>query len=153
SIDSVARADVIGELRPLSFVSLLGSVGRTSESMDDDKFSASYLKAQAAVRIKGLWLLGGVIRRDSAELAAPRVFDTLFISQSEPVATGYTVGLRGPLWRLLHVDVSAIRWNDTTGFYRPRYQTRSELFLHTNLLDQFPSGNFGLTASIVHEYR
>ena len=153
TIDSVARADVTAELSPLSFVSVLGSVGRTSDSHASDKFSASYLKAQAALRIKGLWLLGGVIRRDSAQLAAPRVFDTLFIGQSEPAATGYTAAIRGQVWRLLHADVSAIRWNDTTGFYRPRYQTRSELFLHTNLLDRFPSGNFGLTASIVHEYR
>jgi hypothetical protein len=137
----------------LSFVSFLGSAGRASDSHAADKFTANYLKAQAALRIKNLWLLGGMIRRDSVQLAAPRVFDTLFIAQAEPSVTGYTVGIRGQVWRLLHADVSAIRWNDTSGFYRPRYQTRSELFLHTNLLRQFPTGNFGLTASIVHEYR
>ena len=153
TIDSVGRADVTAELTPLPFVALLGSVGRSSESIGDEKLSASYLKGQAGLRIKNVWLLGGIIRRDSVELAAPRVFDTLFVAQAEPQATGYTAAIRGQVWRLLHADVSAIRWNDTTGVYRPRYQTRSELFLHTNLRDQFPSGNFGLTASIVHEYR
>ena len=36
-----------------------------------------------------------------------------------------------------------MRWNDSTGFYRPQYQTRSELFVRTNLLDRFPVGNLG----------
>ena len=63
------------------------------------------------------------------------------------------MAIRGKLWRILHADISAIRWNDTTGFYRPRYQTRSELFLNTNMIDRFPSGNLGISASLVHEYR
>jgi hypothetical protein len=153
TIDSVARVDAIAEFSPLSCVSLLGSAGRTTDSEGNKQLKASYVKGQAALRIKNLWFLGGVIRRDSVQLAAPRVFDTLFVAQAEPSATGYTVGIRGQVWRLLHADVSAVRWNDTTGFYRPRYQTRSEIFLHTNLIDRFPSGNFGLTASLVHEYR
>ena len=35
----------------------------------------------------------------------------------------------------------------------PRYQTRSELYIQTNLLDRFPRGNFGLLTSLAHEYR
>jgi len=153
SIDSIAHSDVIAEVRPLSFVAFLGSAGRTTETEGDKKFEASYLKAQAGLRIKKLWFLGGMIRRDSVRVPAPRIFDTLFVVRTEPRATGYTAAIRGQVWRLLHADVSAVRWNDTTGFYRPRYQTRSELFLHTSLLDKLPSGNFGLTASLVHEYR
>ena len=57
------------------------------------------------------------------------------------------------LWRILQTDVSAIRWNDSLGFYRPRYQTRSELFIKTNVLSRFPTGDFGIQASAVHEYR
>jgi len=38
-------------------------------------------------------------------------------------------------------------------YFRPRYQTRSELFIRSNFLQRFPTGDFGLTASIIHEYR
>jgi hypothetical protein len=32
-------------------------------------------------------------------------------------------------------------------------QTRTELYIQTNLLDKFPRGNFGLLTSLSHEYR
>jgi len=86
-------------------------------------------------------------------LSPPRVFDTTFTPRREPMATGTTVAIRGKLWRLVNADVSAIRWSDSLGFYRPRYQTRSELFIRSNFLQRFPTGDFGLMASIVHEYR
>jgi hypothetical protein len=53
----------------------------------------------------------------------------------------------------LDADAWAIRGNDSLGVYRPQYQTRSELYVSTNLIERFPSGNFGLLASIIHEYR
>lgn len=153
-LDSVARADVTAQLTPLSFVSLLASAGRASDSrVKDSSFTANYVRGEAGLRIHNLWLLGGVLRRDSVRLSAPRAFDTTFVPIAEPSATGVTLGIRGQLWRLLHADVSAIRWNDSSGFYRPRYQTRSELYLRTNLLNRFPSGDFGLLASAIHEYR
>jgi len=71
----------------------------------------------------------------------------------EGAATARTLALRGRLYKALNVDAWALAWNDTAGFYRPRYQTRSELFIQTNLLDRFPKGNFGLLASLAHEYR
>ena len=61
--------------------------------------------------------------------------------------------MRGRLYRAINADAWAVAWSDTTGFYRPRYQTRSELYIQTNLLDRFPKGNFGLLASLAHEYR
>ena len=44
-------------------------------------------------------------------------------------------------------------WSDSGGYYRPRYQSRAELYIQTNLLDRFPRGNFGLLTSLAHEYR
>ena len=152
-LDSTARVDVTGELSPLSFIALLGGVGRVSDGHQVNGFSANYARAQVGLRVKNLWLLGGVVRRDSVTVAAPRVFDTLLVSHREPAANGVTAGIRGQLWRLINADISAIRWNDSVGSYRPRYQTRSELWLQTSLLDKFPSGNLGIKASIVHEYR
>jgi len=153
-LDSVSRADVTAQLTPLPFVSILASAGRASDSrVKDSSFAANYVRGEAGLRVRNIWLLGGVMRRDSVRLSPPRAFDTTFVPAGDAAATGLTVGIRGQLWRLIHADVSAIRWNDSSGFYRPRYQTRSELYLHTNLLQRFPTGDFGILASAVHEYR
>jgi hypothetical protein len=175
SFDSTSRLDATGEFAPLSFVSLLAGVGRVSDDrVADNSFSATYERAQVGLRLRNLWLLGGVMRRDSVRSSAPTVFNPTrllctvaqaklnpscaddprsLVPRGDPSATGITAGIRGQVWRLLHADVSAIKWNDSLGYYRPRYQTRSELFLRTNLLQRFPTGDFGLLASAVHEYR
>jgi hypothetical protein len=154
SIDSISRSDITARLSPVSFVSLLAGAGRTTDGRDEDnKVSATYARAEAGLRVRNLWLIGGVRRRDSADPGPPRLFDTSFVARSEGSATGITAAIRGQLWRFLWTDVSAIRWPDSAGFYRPRYQTRSELFLRTNLIERFPTNNFGLLFSVVHEYR
>ena len=48
-------------------------------------------------------------------------------------ATGVTAGIRGQLWKFISVDAQAIRWTDSTGLYRPQYQTRSEISVFTQL--------------------
>ena len=154
SADSIARSDVTAQFAPLPFVSVIGGVGRTSDSrVKDSTFAAQYMRGELGLRIHDLWFIGGFIRRDSVRLPPPHVFDTVFVARGERSATGTTVAIRGQVWRLLHADVSAIRWNDPAGSYRPRYQTRTELFARTNLLKKFPSGDLGLFGSIVHEYR
>jgi hypothetical protein len=70
-----------------------------------------------------------------------------------PTVTAYTGAVRGRIWKAINADISALKWTDSIGSYRPQYQTRSELFVRTNLLDKFPTGDFGLMASIIHEYR
>jgi hypothetical protein len=154
SADSVERSDVTARFLPLSWLALFGSAGRSSDhTVKDSAFTANYVRAQAGLRVHNLWLLGGVLRRDSVRVSAPQIFDTTFAPRREPTATAITAGVRGQLYRLVNVDLSAVRWNDTTGYYRPRYQTRSELFLQSNFLDRFPTNDFGIKTSIVHEYR
>ena len=97
----------------------------TDSRIANDIFTANYLRGEAGLRVKSLWLIGGVLRRDSVRLSPPRVFDTTFTARREPAATGTTAAIRGKLWRLINADVSAIRWSDTLGLYRPRYQTRT----------------------------
>jgi hypothetical protein len=154
SADSIAHTDVTAQFTPLSFISILGGAGRATDNRTaDSSFSANYIRAEAGVRVRNLWLIGGVLRRDSVRLSPPHVFDTTFKARRETSATGATVAIRGQLWRLVNADVSAIRWNDSTGFYRPRYQTRSELYVRSNFLQRFPTNDFGLMASVIHEYR
>lgn len=153
--DSTSHTDVTARFTPLSFISLLGGAGRTSQRFsDDEKSNVNWLRAEAGLRVHGLWLVGGVVRRDSTRIGNPRVFfDTTLSPVRDKAATGITAALRGRVWRFIEADVWGVRWNDTAGFYRPRYETRSELFIRTNLIKQFPTGDFGLNAGVIHEYR
>jgi len=155
SADSISHSDITAQFTPLSFISLIGAAGRVTDSRipGGGIFTANYVRAEAGLRLKRLWLIGGALRRDSVLLSPPRVFDTTFTARREAAAKGVTLAVRGQLWRLINADVSAIRWNDSLGFYRPRYQTRSELFIRSNFLQRFPTNDFGLMASIIHEYR
>jgi len=119
--------------------------------------SRTNLRAEAGVRLGDLWLSGGIVRRGAttlipaAELIADTVVGTAVRTEGE--ATARTAAIRGRLFKSLYADAWGIAWNDSTGLYRPRYQSRGELYLQTNLLNRFPKGNFGLLASLAHEYR
>jgi hypothetical protein len=153
SADSIKESDITARFTPLSFVALLAGAGKSSEFHNrDSSFAANYVRVEAGLRVHNLWLLGGVIRRDSTTLDAPVIFDTLFVPRAEPAVNGVTAEIRGQLWRLIHTDVSAVRWSDTLGLYRSRYETRSELFVQTGLLEHFPRNDFNIKASVVHEY-
>jgi len=116
-------------------------------------------RAEVGVRVNDLWLIGGVLRRGATTLlpAAALDEDTAYSRSAavrvEDAATATTAAIRGRIYGPLHADAWAIAWSDSTGLYRPRYQTRSELYLQTNLLQRFPRGNFGLLTSLAHEYR
>ncbi len=154
SADSIARADVTVRLTPLPFISLLGSAARSLDTRTPDSGAVTqYLRGEAGLRIMDLWFIGGILWRDSVRLAPALVFDTSYVLQQARPATGYEAAIRGRIWKFLQADAYAIRWNDSTGAYRPQYQTREELFVRTNLIDKFPTNDFGLTASLIHEYR
>jgi len=42
---------------------------------------------------------------------------------------------------------------DSAGIYRPRYETRSRLYLDTDMRARFPSGNLNIFLSVTHDYR
>lgn len=152
--DSLSRAEGTVQFTPLPFVSLLASAGRSSDSRLGTATTGNWMRAEAGLRLpRALWLSGGIIRRDTAILAPPRVFDTTFTVAREAPTTGLTAGIRGTIWKDVKADVVAIRWTDSTGFYRPQYETRSEVYLQTNWLSRFPSGNLGILVSVAHQYR
>jgi hypothetical protein len=117
----------------------------------------SNLTAEGGVRIGDLWIAGGAVRRGPTTLVPPALLGDNYPARTswrvEDAATAATISARGRLFKALYADVWAIRWNDTTGLYRPQIQTSSELYIQTNLLDKFPRGNFGLLGSLTHEYR
>jgi hypothetical protein len=116
-------------------------------------------RAEAGVRLHELWMIGGVLRRGATTLLPAAGLDEdgsysySGAARVEEPATAVTAAIRGRVYGALHADAWAVVWKDSTGLYRPRYQTRSELYLQTNLLQRFPRGNFGLLTSLAHEYR
>ncbi len=150
----VNRVDAAARLTPLSFVALAGSVSRISSTLTGPAKPPDFAAARAevGVRLLGPWLLGGIITRDTTVLSPLRVFDSAYVSRISGRRTGVYVGLRGKIYKDLGTDIVATRW-DSADAYSPRYQTRSELNLDTRWLSRFPSGNFGLRVSAIHEYR
>jgi hypothetical protein len=152
---SGAVFDANGAFRPGGSLPL-GNVD-TNEVTRYELAATQSSRAEAALRVRDLWIGGGMMRRGATTLLAPAEFDSSYAHgyavRTEGQATAKTLSVRGRLWRGVNVDAWAIRWDDSTGLYRPQYQTRSELFIRTNLLDRFPKGNFGLLTSLIHEYR
>jgi hypothetical protein len=166
-VDSTSRIEAAARFAPLSFLSFSGTAGqlrdeRSAGTADGggDSRQGTYMRAEGALLVGGLRLGGGLLRRGAALLAPPSIFsvDTVaglgdsIARRTEPGATGAFVQVRGRLYRALGADVYAVRW-DSEGLYRPKYQTRSELYLATTLPQRFPNGNFGLLVSLVHEYQ
>ena len=143
------RAEASLRLAPLSFVALGGAVALRRE--DTERGVAA--RAEAAVRVLDVWVGGGLLRRPAASLVAPVIFSTRYVPATEGAATGAFATVRGRLWGAVYADVSATRWADAGAYLRPQYQTRSEVYISTTLPRRFPTGNFGLLASLAHEYR
>jgi len=151
-LDSTRRMEISGVVHPLSFVMAAASVG--SEMREGDSVSSrQFQRAEAGVRLKDVWLTGGVLRRNAVVLRAPTIFSSSLIDTAEASVQGLFATIRGRVWKSLYADAQGVQWNDTGSVYRPKYQTRAELYVSTSLLNRFPSGNFHLLASAVHEYR
>lgn len=153
SSDSLSRADMAAEY-------LVRTVVRGGAAVDrivDHRASAHGLatlgsRAWGGVRFGSLWVDAGVIRRDSVVLMAPTLLGASKTTFA-PRATGLTLRVSGRVWKSIYANINALKWDDSAAIYRPKYQTRSELFVQTNLLNRFPRGNFGLLFSAQHEYR
>ncbi len=152
--DSTTRGDVSVRVLPRSWLAVAGSYGGTGTSANTGARVRGYAwRGEVGLRLRSeLWLSGGVLGRDSAFLRAPRRLDSTFTSILAPGTTGTFAAIRGRLYSDIFADIVATSW-DEPGVHKPRYQTRSELYLQTRWLTRFPSGAFGLLMGVVHEYR
>jgi hypothetical protein len=150
--DSSSLGEVAARFTPFSFLSLGGTaaVRRAAGGVDaEDVLSA---RGEVALRLGQVWLTGGIVTLDSIHVTAPTIFDSTFIANDEGRATALFGGVRGRVWRAIHADVFAFRW-ERQGFYRPQLQVRSEVYVRTRWLKKFPSGQFGALLSVRHDYR
>jgi hypothetical protein len=150
--DSTSLGEVSARFSPFSFLSLRGvaAVRRAPNGVEaDDVLSA---RGEVGLRVRDLWLTGGVVTLDSIHVTPPIVFDSTLVSHDEGRTMALFGGVRGRVWRAVHADVFAFRW-ERQGFYRPQLQVRSEVYVRTRWLKKFPSGQFGALISVRHDYR
>ena len=157
STDGLWRAEAIARVAPFNRIAVSGAVSQLVYEQEtfagaEDERTTLAARGEAAVRLGALWLGGGVVARDAGTVAALTVFDRTAVRPAGEQLTGVIGTARGRLFKAVQVDAYGISW-ESAGAYRPRYQARTQLFLQTGLRRRFPSGNFGLLTSIVHDYR
>jgi len=147
------RTDAVARITPTPFTAASGAISRITSTLAGsqvpDMISA---RVEGGIRLFGPWLIAGFLTRDTALLEPPRAFDTAYVLQPAGRRSGAYVGLRGTLYGALGADIVATQWAAADA-YRPSFQSRSEINLITRWLSRFPSGNFGIHAAMVHEYR
>jgi hypothetical protein len=150
--DSVMVAEVGLLARPLSFLRLTGTAGKRTSIGGSAATEGIFASGDLGVRIKRLWLHGGVILRDSITIEPPTVFDSSLTERADPAATGTYVRLRGALWRDLFADVSVAQW-DKGGWYRPESETSATIYVDTWWLNKFPQRTFHVYAGLTWSNR
>jgi hypothetical protein len=150
--DSTFRGDVSVRFRPLRFLSVGGSIGRTSPLDGHDRPTSLAYRGEVGVRVGRMWAGGGIMSVDTSVVPGPIAYDTLY----QTIAVGQRrttfATLRGPLWKAIGLNVVANK-APAGQLYVPQYHVRSELYFSTGWLDKFPQGNFHIMASVAHEYR
>jgi hypothetical protein len=152
ALDSITRLDATARVSPLPWLAVLGGVSRSMATRDSGDLARTDARLELGARLGRLWISGGRLMRDGAELAPPRIYERFTDVVTEPRASGTVFAVRGPLFKAVSVDLSGTIW-DAGGLYRPQYQARSELLLATNWLGRFPSGTFGIVARLTNDYR
>jgi len=151
-VDSVRRVDLFARAQPLSWLAF--SAARSSRTPDDStlRVSSGTVRAEAAIRLRDVWVGGGVIRADESDYTAPQFLGTPSALLSALATQGLLVSARGRLYKDVQLDVQAVRW-DEAQFGRPRMQVRTEVAMVSNWLRQFPKGEFGINLRLAHELR
>jgi len=148
------RTDAVARITPTPFIAASGAISRVTSTLGDSEGIPDVISArvEGGIRLFGPWVIAGFLTRDTALLEPPRAFDTAYVAEPAGRRSGAYVGVRGTIYGALGADIVATQWAAADS-YRPSFQARSEINLITRWLSRFPSGNFGVHAAMVHEYR
>ena len=151
-LDSVQRLEGGAHVNFGGRFAVSGSVSRFMPIEGADAPTSLAIRAEVGMRAGRIWLTGGAIRRDTSFLPAAIAFDTTFGSGVQGASNGLFATMRGKFYRDIGLDVSATRY-EAAGIYRPQYETRSRLFLDSDMRAKFPSGNLNILLAVTHDYR
>lgn len=152
ALDSVQRLEAGAYYNLGGRFALSGSVSRFTPIESADAPTSLGVRAEAGMRAGRMWLTVGALRRDTAFLPAAIAFDTSFVSETQTASNGLFATMRGKFYRDVGLDVTATRYADA-GFYRPQYETRSRLYVDSDMRAKFPSGNLNILLAVTHDYR
>jgi hypothetical protein len=137
--DEVTRAEATGRVMLTPRLAVSGAVAASNAglrplvpdtSRDSDVLSlpaGRAARAELGVKIRDVWIQGGVIVRDSAALVPPRILGADWVPVEEGRITGATAVIIGPLARGFSTHISAVRWLGDLSAYRQQQQARAEL--------------------------
>jgi len=151
-IDSIQR--VGGAIRMLltGNLALSGAVTRTNVIENGVGPVTLAVRGELGIRTGRLWWTGGMMSRDTTLLPAALGFDTAYVAGAAGPTTGTFATIKGKFYRDMGLDVTAVRY-DEAGIYRPQYETRSRLYVDSDMRAKFPSGNLNILLAVTHEYR
>jgi len=150
--DSTGRADLFIRARPTGWLRVTG--GLSQRAPDDSTFrpAGSTLRAEGAVRLRRMWLGGGVLRDDASAYRNLELLEMPAANLISERAVGLLGSVTGPIYKDLRLDVQVLRWN-TTQYSRPRMQVHGELALISDWMSKFPKGQFGINTRILYDRR
>jgi hypothetical protein len=150
--DSTDRTDLFARVRPLSWLTL--TAGRSSRAPDDTtgRPETSTLRTEAAVRLRTVWIGGGVLRDAARMYANPVLIGAPVATLTSRASQGLLISAHGRLYKDVHLDVQALRWDDAQ-YSRPKTQLRVELALLSEWRRRFPKGEFSINARLLYDRR
>jgi len=152
ALDSLTRIEGGGLLNIGGRFAISGSVSRFTPFANSDAPTSLAIRAEAGMRAGRVWLTAGALRRDTSFLPAAIAFDTAFGPGTQGASNGLFATMRGKFYRDVGLDVTATRY-ESAGIYRPQYETRSRLYVDSDMRAKFPSGNLNIVLSVTHDYR
>lgn len=151
-LDSVQRLEGSAHLNLGDRFAVSGTVSQFSPIENADAPTSLAIRAEAGARLGRTWFTVGAVRRDTAFLPPAIAFDTAFGAGSVGASNGFFATIRGKFYRDVGIDATAMKF-ENAGIYRPEWQTRSRLFIDSDMRAKFPSGNLSILFAISHEYR
>jgi hypothetical protein len=131
---------------------LSGTVSQFSPMENDNAPTSLAVRAEAGMRAGRMWLTAGALRRDTTFLPPAIAFDTAFLFGAQSSSNGLFATMQGKFYRDVGLDFHVVRYQDAE-LYRPQYETRSRLYLDSDMRSKFPTGNLNIVLAVTHDYR
>ncbi len=151
-IDSTTTMELFLRAAPTSWLVLTAAQGNRNPRSETDRPSVSSTRAEAAVRVRRLWIGGGAIRENPTVFNTPVILSFPSVQLAAAKASGVLGSIRGPVYKDLSLDVQTVRWN-ASQYGRPPVHIRGELALVSEWRSKFPKGQFGFNARVIYDRR
>ena len=151
-LDSLQRIEAAGRVSLFGRYALSGVVSQFMPIEGSESPSTLAIRAEAGVRASRMWFTVGALQREAAFLPPAVAFDETFLGAAVGESRGLFATMRGKFYRDVGVDFSATKFQ-SAGIYRPQYETRTRLFVDSDMRSRFPSGNLNILLAVTHDYR